>query len=92
MTVKFFATLKLKLRVASVSVEASPATTVGQALRDAERALGSEFWLEIFDEAGTARVGAMVLLDGVNIAHLQGVDTPVGTAEALSIFPPAGGG
>ena len=92
MTVKFFATLKLKLGVASVSVDGGQELTVGEAVRRAEETTGRPFWSEIFREDGATLPGAMVLLDGANITHLQGVDTPVGEAEAISIFPPAGGG
>ncbi|TVQ40867.1 MAG: MoaD/ThiS family protein [Spirochaetaceae bacterium] len=92
MTVKFFATLKLKLGVASVKVDGEPGLSVGEAVKRAEEAGGRPFWSEIFDQLGNTRPGAMVLLDGTNISHLQGVDTPIGEAEAISIFPPAGGG
>ena len=92
MTVKFFATLKLKLGVASVSIEGGRELTVGEAVRRAEEATGRQFWSEIFGDDGATLPGAMVLLDGANITHLMGVDTPLGDAAAISIFPPAGGG
>jgi sulfur-carrier protein len=92
MTVKFFATLKLKLGVASVSVDGGQDLTVGEAVRRAQEAVGRQFWSEVFAEDGATLPGAMVLLDGANITHLRGVDTPVGEAEVISIFPPAGGG
>ena len=92
MTVKFFATLKLKLGVASVEVDAEPGLSVGQAIKRAEQSTGRSFWSEIFDQQGKTFPGGMVLLDGANIAHQNGIDTPVGDAETISVFPPAGGG
>ncbi len=92
MTIKFFATLKLKLGVASVELDAEPQLSVGDAIRRAEQSTGRSFWSEIFDQDGKTFPGGMVLLDGANIAHLDGVDTRVGDAETISVFPPAGGG
>lgn len=92
MTVKFFATLKLKFGVASVEVDGGPELTVGEAVTRAEEAVGRPFRSEIFGADNATLPGAMVLLDGANITHLQGIDTQVGNAQAISIFPPAGGG
>ncbi|AAL80469.1 MoaD/ThiS family protein [Pyrococcus furiosus DSM 3638] len=36
--------------------------------------------------------GYMILVNGKNIEHLQGLDTPLSDDDTVSIFPPAGGG
>ena len=36
--------------------------------------------------------GFMILVNGRNIEHLQGLQTPLGESDIVSIFPPAGGG
>lgn len=32
------------------------------------------------------------LVNGRDITHLQGLDTPVGKDDVISLFPPIGGG
>ncbi|AFK22619.1 MoaD family protein [Pyrococcus sp. ST04] len=36
--------------------------------------------------------GYMILINGHNIEHLQGLETPLKDGDVVSIFPPAGGG
>ncbi|NJF26069.1 MoaD/ThiS family protein [Thermococcus sp. Bubb.Bath] len=36
--------------------------------------------------------GYIILVNGKNIEHLQGLDTPLNEDGTVSIFPPAGGG
>ncbi|WP_297499021.1 MoaD/ThiS family protein [Thermococcus sp.] len=36
--------------------------------------------------------GYIILVNGKNIEHLQGFDTPLSDDDTVSIFPPAGGG
>lgn len=36
--------------------------------------------------------GYIILVNGKNIEHLQGLDTPLKEDDTVSIFPPAGGG
>ncbi|ASJ03705.1 molybdopterin synthase sulfur carrier subunit [Thermococcus profundus] len=36
--------------------------------------------------------GFIILVNGKNIEHLNGLDTPLGEEDTVSIFPPAGGG
>lgn len=36
--------------------------------------------------------GYLILVNGKNIEHLQGLETPIEERDTVSIFPPAGGG
>ncbi len=91
MTVKFFATLRAALGVGSVELEHDTPMTVREVLERAEQETGKPIMQELFEDDGSMRIGAMVLVDGKNISHLNGLDTTV-QSETLSVFPPAGGG
>jgi len=43
-------------------------------------------------EHGSGRSDVAILVDGVNIVHLQGLDTRVKDGSVLTLIPPAGGG
>jgi molybdopterin synthase sulfur carrier subunit len=36
--------------------------------------------------------GYIILVNGLNIEHLKGFETPLNDGDIVSIFPPAGGG
>ncbi|EEB74080.1 ubiquitin-like small modifier protein 1 [Thermococcus sp. AM4] len=36
--------------------------------------------------------GYLILVNGKNIEHLQGLETPIKDDDTVSVFPPAGGG
>ncbi|ACS34414.1 MoaD/ThiS family protein [Thermococcus gammatolerans] len=36
--------------------------------------------------------GYLILVNGKNIEHLQGLETPISDDDTVSVFPPAGGG
>jgi len=40
----------------------------------------------------TLIAGTMILVNGRHVCHLNGLDTPLGEDDIVSIFPPAGGG
>ena len=43
-------------------------------------------------ENGKLKRGFIILVNGKNIVHLEGLETRVGVADKMAIFPPAGGG
>jgi len=91
MMIRLHATLRQIARQNTVTVEIRRGQTAGDALRAlvaAHPALGPS----IFHADGTLVGHVAVVLDGRDIRHLSGVDTPVGEAEKLDVFPPVGGG
>jgi sulfur-carrier protein len=47
---------------------------------------------ELLDENGSIRPGTLLLIDGKNVLHAEGVRTQVPYGSDLSLFPPSGGG
>ena len=43
-------------------------------------------------EHGSGRSDVAILVDGVNIVHLQGLDTRIKDGAVVTLIPPAGGG
>ena len=94
-TVKLFATLQLKLGVRELRYE-GPVVSMKELIAwiegwaaDHDRPV--EVAAELLEPDGTIRPGTMLLIDGRNVHHLEGVDTRIDGA-VVSIFPPAGGG
>lgn len=89
--VKLFATLRLNLGVASVSVETESTPTVSELFELVSEKVGTDIKPWLINDDGTVKLGTMILLEGHNVHHMEGLDTKVEVSE-VAIFPPAGGG
>lgn len=89
--VKLFATLRLALGRGSVQIESEGPVTVGALIDSVSEAVGQDVRSYLLNEDGSLQIGTMILVNGKNIHHLDGLDTIIENAD-VSIFPPAGGG
>jgi molybdopterin synthase sulfur carrier subunit len=80
--VKLFATLVEIAKRKEIEIEAKTAREVLDKLKGL---YGSSFEKEL-------EHGMIFLVNGRDIAHLQGLDTPVNEDDVISLFPPIGGG
>ena len=89
MIVKFYATLRDVTGSREKRVEGYE--TVGELLKDLAKTYGRDFERLVLKGDGLVQ-GAMVLVNGTHIAHLQGFDTPLGKDSVIDVFPPVAGG
>lgn len=94
-TIKLFATLQLKVGIREIVYD-GPVLTVGEMIdwlqrRVAEQGRDVDVIRELLEDDGRIRPGTILLVDGRNVHHVQGLNTPV-DGSVLSVFPPAGGG
>ena len=90
MEIRLYATLR-QIAGAKIEIEACPGQTVGDALR-ALTAQHPRLVPSIWRDDGALAGHLAVMLDGRDIRHLNGVDTPLSGARHLDVFPPVGGG
>lgn len=89
--VKIFATLRLKIGLASLDIETNSVITVLQLLNMISRQVNYDVIPELI-ENNEVRVGTIILIDGKNILHAQKLDTKIDKSCKVEIFPPVGGG
>ena len=80
--VKFFATLR---EITGKREEIIEGDNVGDVLKVLYKEYGEKFEKELKERS-------MILVNGKNIEHLEGLKTRVSEEDTISIFPPAGGG
>ncbi len=80
--VKFFATLR---NITGKREEIIEGGSVEDILQKLYEKYGEEFKKEL-------RERSMILVNGKNIEHINGLKTKVNENDEISIFPPAGGG
>jgi molybdopterin synthase sulfur carrier subunit len=89
--VKIFATLRLALGRGAVTLDVPVPPTVRELIALVSDAVGEDIRPWLVSDDGEVLMGTMVLLNGHNMLHMNGLDTLVKT-DVVSIFPPAGGG
>lgn len=67
------------------------AATVGEALTQLTTEHG-EFGKQIFDDAGKLRSFVNIYRNDDDVRYLEGLDTPIGERDELSIIPAIAGG
>lgn len=89
--VNFFGTLRgfLKTKQVRVSVDE---LSVFELLQRCETKVSNPFLSKLVDEEGNIKSGTMILVNGQNVLHLQGLRTIVRNGADIAIFPPGGGG
>ncbi len=80
--VKLFATLAQIAGRREVEVEA---TSTSQLLQRLYELFGEPFRKEL-------EQGMIMLVNGHDVEHLRGMETPLQDGDTVSLFPPAGGG
>ena len=91
MQVRLYATLRQIIGTKIVEIPVNTEKTIGDILRSLVRQypdLDESIWYPDGSLAGHVAV----ILNGRDIRHLEGVDTPITDDGILDVFPPVGGG
>lgn len=88
MKVKVYTTLREA--IGRREIEVHGAKTIRELINTIVEQYGERAKNELIDENG--EINGMILVNGRNILHLQGLDTQLKDDDVIHIFPPAGGG
>jgi molybdopterin synthase sulfur carrier subunit len=91
MKVKFFATIREHTRAMEIDVAEQGCGSVGGLLQHLCSLYGREL-CSLLLEDGKLGSKIIVLVNGRNVVHLQGMDTPLEKDDEVSIFPVVAGG
>ncbi len=90
--VRFFSMLRFQLGVSSLEMELDQPVSMREIIDLCCNRLKTDFRPKLLHEDGTLRKGTLVLLEGKNVRHQDGLDTGVEPGSTVSLFPPSGGG
>jgi molybdopterin synthase sulfur carrier subunit len=90
-TVNFFTTLRIFLNTNQVMIQ-STEMSIKELLRKSEEQVSKRFLHKLLNQDGQILPGVMILVNGRNVLHLEGVNTLVKGGDVVAIFPPGGGG
>ena len=81
----------MELGISEVEIETTHQTVL-DTLRTVEKKIGKSFLDDLIDcDRGLVK-GTIILLNGRNIVHLEGLNSKTGSGDEINIFPPGGGG
>ncbi|MBD3307419.1 MoaD/ThiS family protein [candidate division KSB3 bacterium] len=89
--VNFFATLRSYLHTRQIKVPAEE-IRLQALLAYCETKTPKPFLFKLLDEDGHILAGTMILVNGQNVLHLDGLNTLVRDGANIALFPPGGGG
>ena len=90
-TVNFFTTLRIFLNTSQAIIQTTE-MSVKELLRKSEELVSKRFLHKLLNQDGQILPGVMILVNGRNVLHLEGVNTIVKGGDVVAIFPPGGGG
>jgi molybdopterin synthase sulfur carrier subunit len=89
--INLYATLRDKVGQKEIDLPFSTNQTVGDILHVLVKR-NPELNEDIWNADGSLAGHVVVILDGRDIRHLDGVNTPLSEGDWLDVFPPVGGG
>jgi len=90
--VKFFASLREKLGTKEVDIRLSDGCTVRTLLKHLTEKFGRPFKEYVFNEKGEIKEYILILVNGLSVHQLKGLDTELKSGDSVAILPPVSGG
>ncbi len=89
---KFFAALREIVGTKMTIVEMDAGALIQDVLHNLIKRYGEIFKRQLFDDQGKLSTSYQVLVNGINIGTLEGLETPLNDGDTIAILPPVGGG
>ena len=89
--IKFYSLIRMHLGINEVELDTKQ-TSIFKLMQKAEKKINSEFINLLIDDDKQVIHGTMILINGRNIVHLDGLNSIVIEGDEINIFPPGGGG
>ena len=90
-TVKFFGVLRALVGITSIDIIPEKSLSMARLLNIVWKKTNDAL-IDKLLENGKIKKGTLLLIDGKNVVHLQGLDTLIPSGSTISFFPPSGGG
>ncbi|MFQ5819074.1 MAG: ubiquitin-like small modifier protein 1 [Candidatus Heimdallarchaeota archaeon] len=90
--IKFFAALREIVGKKAEFVELDGGGRVQDVIRHLIETYGTPLEQHLFDKQGKLTTSYQLLINGINISTLEGLETPLKEGDTLAILPPVGGG
>ncbi len=91
--VKFFTLFRLEFGLSELDIEISDKKiSIKDLLKIIDKSTGKDISKKLFTDEEKVKTSAIILVNGKNIFHLNGLNTEIKDGDIISLFPPGGGG
>ncbi|MGM0419515.1 MAG: ubiquitin-like small modifier protein 1 [Bacillota bacterium] len=90
--VKLFSLFRKYISDRELELPAEETKTVQDMISILDERYEDVFSQKLIGDEGTVNPGAIILINGHNILHLDGLDTELNEGDKVAIFPPSAGG
>ena len=91
-TVRFFTTLREIVGKKEEQLEFSKPSSVNTMLKQLSKKYGKDFDDYMFDELGDLQGHLQILVNGLSVSTMKGLNTKLSDGDQVAILPPVGGG
>ena len=89
--IKFYSLIRMFLGINEVKIETA-SVSIYELILKVEKQIGKKILDQLINSEMEILPGTMILINGRNIVHLEGINSIVQNGDEISIFPPGGGG
>jgi len=90
--VKFYSLFKINLKSPGVEYELEGETTISKLIKKLDQDFDGYFSQKLLESDGSIAPGSIILVNGHNVIHLEGLETKIDNQDTVTLFPPSAGG
>ncbi|MFN2340422.1 MAG: MoaD family protein [Halanaerobium sp.] len=90
--VKFYSLFKINLKSPGIEYELEEQIDISKLIKKLDQDFDGYFTQKLLEEDGSISAGSIILVNGHNVIHLQGLQTKIDNQDTVTLFPPSAGG
>lgn len=90
--VKFYSLFRINLKSSGREYNFDTEINISELIKRLDNDYDGYFSLKLLNEEGNISPGAIILLNGKNVLHLDKLKTRISDGDLVTLFPPSAGG
>ena len=90
--VKFYSLFRINLKSPGTEYDLEREITIAELIRKLDQDYDGYFTQKLLEEDRSISPGAIILVNGKNVIHLDKLETVVSSQDTVTLFPPSAGG
>lgn len=90
--VKFYSLFRINLKSPGTEYELENKITIAELIKKLDQDYGDYFSQKLLKKDKSISAGAIILINGHNVLHLDGLESEIDNHDTVTLFPPSAGG
>jgi molybdopterin synthase sulfur carrier subunit len=90
--VKFYSLFRINLKSSGTEYEVESEISIAELIKKLDQEYDGYFTQKLLEEDRSISSGAIILVNGKNILHLEKLESKVNNQDTVTLFPPSAGG